>query len=343
MKVQRTITIYDISQRSGVSIATVSRVINGSDVVSEETRKKVLAVIAECGYTPNAFARGLGLNTMNTVGILCADVADPFMAQAISFLEKGLRENGYDSLLCCTGSLLKDRQKGLDLLLSKHVDGIILVGSNYVSLDREKNAYILSAAAKTPILILNAMLEGENIYCSYCDDRTATLNAAQMLLKAGRSRILYLYQAKTYSGVKKLEGYQQAYRLLGLPLNKELMVECKADAGIAEIKALLESVARQGIFFDAIMTATDDMALGAVKYAKAAERKIPEELPIVGYNNSSLCLCTDPELSSVDNKLFLICENCVTTLMGILAGEEMPKSRVFPSEFIQRGTTAIPR
>ena len=69
-------TIYDVSEKAGVSIATVSRVLNGSENVSAETRKKVLAVIEACDYTPNAFARGLGLNSMNTIGILCADSSD---------------------------------------------------------------------------------------------------------------------------------------------------------------------------------------------------------------------------------------------------------------------------
>ncbi|MGB4661634.1 MAG: LacI family DNA-binding transcriptional regulator, partial [Mobilitalea sp.] len=88
--------IYDISKKAGVSIATVSRVMNGNSYVSENTKNKVLAVIEECGYTPNAFARGLGLNTMKTVGIMCADSSDPYVASAIFFLEQELRQNNYD-------------------------------------------------------------------------------------------------------------------------------------------------------------------------------------------------------------------------------------------------------
>ncbi len=123
--------IYDISQLAGVSIATVSRVINGSDRVSARTRQKVLRVIEENGYTPNAFARGLGLNTMHTVGLLCADSSDPYLAQAVYNLEQELRLNGYDCLLCCTGYARETKEKYLDLLLSKRVDGLIFVGSQF--------------------------------------------------------------------------------------------------------------------------------------------------------------------------------------------------------------------
>ena len=105
--------IYDISQLAGVSIATVSRVINGSDRVSARTRQKVLRVIEENGYTPNAFARGLGLNTMHSVGLLCADSSDPYLAQAVYNLEQELRLNGYDCLLCCTGYARETKEKYL--------------------------------------------------------------------------------------------------------------------------------------------------------------------------------------------------------------------------------------
>ena len=342
MKDKRAITIYDISQKSQVSIATVSRVMNGSRVVSEATREKVLRVMADCGYTPNAFARGLGLNTMKTIGLLCSDVSDAFMSEAISFLEQGLRDHGYDSLLCCTGPLMKNRKKSLDLLISKHVDGIILVGSDYVSVEDEQNAYLLSAARKTPIIVLNARLNGENVYCAYCDDKAATLYATQKLLEAGKRQIAYLYRSRSYSGMKKQEGYRQAYAQAGISPQEALMLECKPGGGIREVQAVLESAQGNGVVFDAVIAATDDMAVGALKYAKANHRAVPEELQIVGFNNSSLCLCTEPELSSVDNKLQSLCQTCVSTLMGALEGEAMPKFSVFSGEFIQRGTTLLP-
>ena len=138
--------IYDISQLAGVSIATVSRVINGSDRVSARTRQKVLRVIEENGYTPNAFARGLGLNTMHTVGLLCADSSDPYLAQAVYNLEQELRLNGYDCLLCCTGYARETKEKYLDLLLSKRVDGLIFVGSQFTESAPEDNEYIRRAA-----------------------------------------------------------------------------------------------------------------------------------------------------------------------------------------------------
>jgi LacI family transcriptional regulator/LacI family asc operon transcriptional repressor len=101
--------IYDISKKAGVSIATVSRVMNGSANVSEKTRQKILDIIREEDYTPNPFARGLGLNTMKTVGFLCADSSDQFFSRAIYYLERALRANNYDAILSCTGADLETR------------------------------------------------------------------------------------------------------------------------------------------------------------------------------------------------------------------------------------------
>ena len=138
--------IYDVSKKANVSIATVSRVLNGNPNVSDKTRAKVMDVIEQLGYTPNVFARGLGLNTIHTIGIMCSDSSDLYLADAIYFLERDLRLNGYDAILCCTGYELETKQKYFDLLCSKRVDAIILAGSKFIEMRPKDNAYILDGA-----------------------------------------------------------------------------------------------------------------------------------------------------------------------------------------------------
>ena len=138
--------IYDVSRKAGVSIATVSRVLNGSPNVSDRTRNLVLEVMDELGYTPNVFARGLGLGTIQTIGIMCSDSSDPYLAHAIYYLEQGLRGHGYDSILCCTGNSLENKQKYFDLLRSKKVDALILAGSKFIGMKPQDNDYIIEAA-----------------------------------------------------------------------------------------------------------------------------------------------------------------------------------------------------
>ena len=243
------VNIYDISRHAGVSIATVSRVLNNSPHVSEETRRKVMKVIDGCGYVPNAFARGLGLNTMKTIGLLCPDAADPYLARALACLEHAFRQKHYDCLLSCTNRDLAARRQGVELLTSRHVDGMVLMGSTFIEEKSEENDYIRQAATNVPVVLLNGSFQCPNVFCVLCDDERA------------------------------------------------------------------------------------------MKYAQAVGRRVPEDLSVVGYNNSNLCLCTEPELTSVDNRLPAICERIVETMLGVLEGREMPEKTVFTAEIIQRGST----
>ena len=333
--------IYDVSKKAGVSIATVSRVINGNSYVSEKTKEKVLKVIEEYQYTPNAFARGLGLNSMHTVGIMCADSSDPYLASAIYYLEQSLRQQGYDSLLCCTGYELSEKQKYLDLLLSKRTDAIILVGSNFVEADNAKNEYIRDAALQVPIMILNAALDGSNIYCTLCDDYHAVYDATSALIKCGLKKIVYLYNSESYSSNKKMSGYLAAMDTLYTdPVKKQELVHY-INGNLLEVRDYLTSLRKTGLIPEAIVASDDFLAIGALKYAKEHNLKVPDQLSIIGYNNSIVALCSDPELTSIDNKLEALCANCVTTLMGVFNNQAIPLKTVYPAEIKKRGTTCF--
>ncbi|MDD3338682.1 MAG: LacI family DNA-binding transcriptional regulator [Lachnospiraceae bacterium] len=331
--------IYDISKKAGVSIATVSRVLNGNTNVSEKTRKKVEAVMEETGYTPNVFARGLGLDSMKTIGILCADSSDSFLASAIYYIEQELRQFHYDVILCCTGYELSTKQKYLELLLSKRVDAVILVGSNFVEQSKAKNKYIIEAAKRVPVIILNGHLDAANIYSSMCDDADAMYKVTKNFLNHGKRKILYLYRSLSYSGLKKLEGFKKAFEEQGIPLEEEQI--CLFNGTIEETRNMLMEVYKKGKRYEAILTSDDELAIGAIKFAKACHLAIPEELSIVGYNNSKLGICCEPELTTVDNKLVFSCMNAVTTLMNVLNGSEVPAKTMISADVKIRNTTNV--
>ncbi|RKM63444.1 LacI family transcriptional regulator [Butyrivibrio sp. XB500-5] len=333
-------TIYDISKKAGVSIATVSRVLNGSSNVKAKTRKKVMDVIEECGYKPNAFARGLGLNSMKTVGLLCADASDLYLAKAIYFIERNLRESGYNSILCCTGYEIESRKNSLNLLLSQHVDSVIMVGSNFLMNKQEDNRYIIDAAASVPIMLLNADFDCPNVYCTLCDDYKATSDVTEKMIESGVKDILYLYNSKSYSGQKKLAGFQNALLTGDIPLRKEL-IQCfnGSREDIDGVKDFVQKLYDKGIRFDGIVTSEDFLAVGAMNFAKANKIKVPGELQIIGYNNSILAHCSEPNISSVDNRLEDMCIQLVKTLTGTLSGSEMPQKTIFSGELIKRGST----
>ena len=328
-------TIYDISEKAGVSIATVSRVLNGSNNVSEKTKKKVLDVINQYEYTPNAFARGLGLNTMKTIGIMCADSSDPYLAKAIYYIEQKLRANGYDSILCCTGYDLDTKASSMNLLITKKVDGIILVGSNFIYEKEDDNKYILDAAGQVPVMLLNAAMDAPNVYSIVSDDFTSMYDATMEMIRSGVEDILYFYNSTSYSGKKKLAGYRASVEEEG----SFLQLYQGSHEDIPAMADQLLKLHAKGITFHGVIAADDSLALGALKYAREMKLRIPEDLAIIGYNNSMLVNCCDPELTSIDNKLETLCQHLITTLMGVLGGSEMPKKTVFSGELVKRGTT----
>ncbi len=333
-------TIYDISEKAGVSIATVSRVLNGSNNVSEKTKKKVLDVINQYEYTPNAFARGLGLNTMKTIGIMCADSSDLYLAKAIYYIEQKLRANGYDSILCCTGYDLETKMKSMNLLITKKVDGIILVGSNFIYEKESDNKYICDAALQVPVMLLNAAMDAPNVYSVVSDDFTSMYDATMHMINTGFKDILYYYNSTSYSGKKKLSGYRAAMEEKDL-LKSGNQIQFYTDSR-EDIPAMTDHLKRlhqKGIPFNGVICADDTLALASVKYAKEMQLKVPEEFSIIGYNNSMLVNGCDPELTSIDNKLETLCQHLITTLMGVLGGNEMPKKTVFSGELVKRGTT----
>lgn len=333
-------TIYDISEKAGVSIATVSRVINGNSNVSEATKQKVLRVMNKYGYTPNAFARGLGLNTMKTIGIMCADSSDLYLAKAIYFIERNLRSHGYNTLLCCSGYEHENKINSLDLLLSKKVDGVILVGSSYVSEVEKDNKYIVNAAKKIPIMLLNAALDTENVYSVLPDNVRSTYNATVQMIEDGAKDILYFYNSTTYSGNHKLQGYQKAMseKCPSIKEPAKLFFQGSHE-DIPKMAEKLCEYADEGHTFDAIVAADDYLALGALKYAIMRGISVPEDLMIIGHNNCMLTTCCFPELSSIDDGLEKLCAQLTTTLMSVLSGNQVRQKTLFAGEIINRGTT----
>ena len=334
------LTIYDISQKAGVSTATVSRVLNGSGNVSPSTQKKVMAVIEKYDYIPNAFARGMGLRSLQTVGILCADSSDLFAAKAIYLLEQELQANGYEALLCCTGYNLGVKRNYLNLILSKKVDSIILVGSNFIAPSQIENEYIAEAAEQVPIMLLNASYNHPNVYSILCDDYNAMYETTSSMIDSGISDILYLYNSESYSGMKKLKGFQDAWneKIPRDYSNNIRYYKGKPDS-IEDIAKFVGQIAESRIPFRGVIAADDSLAIGAMKYAQRKGLQVPDDISVIGYNNSVLTNCCTPELTSVDNCLEMQTHQLVQTLLHVIAGEEVPNKVIFSGKLIKRNST----
>ncbi|MDR1532133.1 MAG: LacI family transcriptional regulator [Clostridiales bacterium] len=322
--------IHDIAALSGVSAATVSRVINNSQNVSPEKREAVLRAMSEADYIPNAFAGGIGRNAMRIVGILVTDVANLYYATAVSLLEKELRELGFDVLLCCTGTRLQDKKEALKGLLRKRVDAVFLVGSAYR--EERDNTHIRETAASVPVFLINAYVAISNVFCVYCDEREAMRLGVRHLYGAGCRGILYIHDMTkwAWAGSQKLAGYKDGLAECGLTEDPCLIQV--VGSGIAPTYQRVKELIEDGAVFSGILTSEDILAVGAMK---AVTEKKPG-VPVLGFNNSQFALCCTPELPSIDNMLETICPMVVSMLSRLFAGEKIPSKVVVSAVLAER-------
>lgn len=337
------VTIYDISREAGVSIATVSRVLNGSELVSEKTRRRVMEVIERRGFTPNVFARGLGLNTMNTVGLLCANINDPPIARAVFYLQRFFRRQGYATMLLCTEDDIDTRRKSVEQLLCKRVDAIVLCGSHFVEQEDARNDYLRAAAQTVPVVLLIGALDAPGLYSILPDDRFNEAEAVGVLLDAGARRVMHLYHSRSYAGKRKLDGWRDAHERRGLVPDERLIVGVpehpEPEQQLLAAEKVLRDAAASGVNFDAVAASNDSLAVAALRYAHARGLSVPDELQIIGFDATTLSLCTTPTLSTVDTRLDAVCSACVDAVMSVLSGTPPAPFQLFPGRLLLRAST----
>lgn len=335
--------IYDISEQAGVSITTVSRVINNSAQVSSATREKVLGVMEKNGYTPNVFARGLGHDTMHTVGILIVDPADPnacsSMTTAVGHLQRELRSFDYDSIIYCVGYDMKDKAEYLRVMCERRVDAVIIVGSFFIESNAKNNQCILETARQVPVILINGSLEAKNVYSFLCDDKESSRRAAAAMIDAGAKDVLFLYRGMSRSEQRKRDGYLEALSCAGLPVRSEYIRCCPLD--VHEGADFVEELAKQ-LHFDAVLATEDGIAMSVLKYANRNHIPIPEKLSLIGYDNTILAECCYPELTSVNNNVDAACITAVSMLMHRIRKGEIPSQVTVSSNIIFRETTKPP-
>ena len=185
------------------------------------------------------------------------------------------------------------------------------------------------------MFLINGKIAGENVYCVYSTDEESTYEAVSRLIESGREQILFLSDSHSYSANRKLEGYERALREHGLPVLGELKLYAKNQ--VHYVRDIL--LARRALVFDAVFATDDGMAVGAAKYAHARGMEIPQELSIIGYNNSELSVCCEPELTTVDNTGEKLCNITVDNMMKVLKGEQVPQEVPVKCVLVKRCTT----
>jgi LacI family transcriptional regulator len=285
--------IYEVAELAGVSLATVSRVINPGAKVSDKTRQKVLAAMKQLGYRPNSIAQSLATRSSNTVGVLVSELHGPFFGAMLSAIEETLRAAGKFVLVAASHSKEELEVEAIKFLVSRNCDALI------VHVEALPDKFLVEHNKKsTPLVVVNRKVRGLADRCFSLNNELGGYLAAESLLKLGHRKIAYISGPLDFvDAQQRLLGHKRALTEAGVTFDARLLHE--GDYHETGGSDALNDLFNQGVKFSAVICANDDMAAGAMAAAHDRGLKLPEELSIVGFDDSPISRYVYPKLSTV--------------------------------------------
>ncbi len=312
--------IKEVAKAAGVSVATVSRVLNHPDSVADKTKEKISAVMEEMGYQPNWFARGLNLNKTHTIGLFVPDILDPSYMEIAKGVEDIAHQKQYTALLCNTENDLEKERKYVKTLLERKVDGIVFISSLLEQEDLEaiqkQNVPVVLVGQKKPVA---------NIPMVQFDCNLGAKKAVEHLIDLGRVRIACLHgRTPKEENEQKIAGYQEVLAKNGLSHNPNFLgeVENTIFGGYVGARRLMAGKERpeHPEVPDAIFVTSDVMAMGVIDALKGMQVAVPEEVAVVGFDNIRVSSLVEPKLTTIEKPLHNMGLSAMRMLVDIMEG-----------------------
>ncbi|WP_065978470.1 LacI family DNA-binding transcriptional regulator [Pseudoalteromonas lipolytica] len=288
-------TIYQVSELAGVSLSTVSRVLNENDYVSKKTKQKVLDAMKQLGYQPNSIARSLASNCSNSVGVLVSELDGPFFGEMMSAIEAQLRAAG-KHVIITPGHSEEDKEKnGLEFLISRNCDAII------AHVEAVTDDYLVELnKGKTPIFLISRYVEQMKENCISLDNVMGGYLATKHLLDLGHRDITYIAGPLFKpDAADRLTGHKKALNEYNIHFDEQSLYvgDFKETGGYNGLKHFFENKKQ----FTAIVCANDEMASGVMKCARDHNFELPKDLAIIGFDNVHFTSYLYPTLTTIDN------------------------------------------
>ena len=326
-------TIYDVAGAAKVSLATVSRVMNNPEKVNPETRDKVLRVIKELGYRPNAIARGLASRKTTTVGIVMADVTRAATSQLLGGIMDIAKKYEYSIKIFCIGEG-ENVTDALRIVIAEQVDGILFLNDELdkAQMDEAMN-YIIDSGV--PVVLSNVFTDDERIPYVATDYETATYDITKQLLAQGRDDIYLFSTLRRYSiNTKKEAGYVDAMKEAGL------VPKIFRTSGVVDVNKLHFEEFIDSHEVNAALAVRDSIAISFMNVAQSRGKKVPEDVSVVGLQNTKYAILSSPNLTCVDTPVYDIGAVSMRLLTKYMKQEEVETSRILlPYRFVKRQST----
>ena len=301
-------TIRDIRDRTGLSLATISKYLNGGNFLPKN-RELIEEAIDALHYEVNELARGLVTNRTKTIGVLVYDIQCLFVGNMLHYLGQELHKSGYAMLICDSCNNEEMEKENLQFLLSRKVDGILIFAVSLTGgfLDPAKRAGV-------PIVLLDRAFRGEEVDCVEVDNRTAVFRAAQMLIEYGHRKIALVASDVEYTGVERKKGYEDALRTYGINVPEGYRVSGRHsfELGYQGMKGLLAMEEAP----TAVILSNYDTTLGGILALNESDMNCPEDISVIGFDDMLMSKVIRPKLWIVSQPMREMSEKAVQMLLA---------------------------
>lgn len=309
-----------IARKAGVSISTVSRVMNGSKPVSEDLQKRVLDAVKQMNYKPNSIARSLILNKTNLIGVVVPDVSNSFHAQLLSGIESYAAQEDYGVIICNVYRNWDKQQKYFNLMTERHVDGIILLHDN--TLEEISN---FQKICSTPLVFASVPVKGASIPFVGIDEIQAAYDAVSHLISKGHENIGLIFGECYALGELRKEGYCRALEDHGIRLREAVMVH--RPSGVEYGYQAMEQLLDLDDHPTAVFCVSDEMAVGALDCVLDRGLKVPDDVSLIGFDDIDLSQVVRPKLTTVHQPIYDIGREAARLLIGLIENKGKADSK----------------
>jgi len=328
------VTIYDIAKRAGVSAATVSRVINNYPHVKPSTREKIETLLREANYVPNETARGLVNQATKLIAILVTDIRTTQHTDGIYYIQREFAGYGYACIIFNTGKSVAEKTSTIQLVCKRKVDAVVLMGSVFQT-EEIKNA-LETYLPNVPIAFCNGYLDLPNVFSIISDEKGGVQKTVEFLRRKNREKIAFAVNVDTASNRLKEEGYREGLRI-SCP-DFAPLVAYTGDS-LQEMQSCVTGLLNRCPELQGIIFAEDQLAVMGLHVLQELGKRVPEDIAVVGINNSRLAEFSSPGLTSLDNSLQEVSTRAVQCIIDAFEGKQASCKILIPITLVERKST----
>ena len=343
----KSVTIKDIATESGVSIATVSRVLNGNVPVSGKTRKKVEEVIQKYDFSPNALARGLIRHQTMTIGVIMPDIENPFFSAMFREIEQAAHDADYSVFLCNTmyrSSSSPDMENEyFKMMIDKQVDGVLVAGGQ-IDLCRVNEVYhtgLAQMAQQVPVGVIGKSLP--DIPCQFFEqDSSASISTAiQYLISLGHRHIAFIGgEPGIHTTEDRLDAYRKTLTDNDIPIEEDLIA--LSDYYVKDGFRAIQQLMNKGVHFTAALAMNDNVAIGAIRALADWHKRVPEDIALISCDQFSLADYLSPRLTSINRHNEQFGRLVIDCLLCAIRKQPIPQFHPITPELIIRESSGSP-